>query len=102
MFNLVWYSAKLFFKGKLLRDPLYVYRQLVFGILLGSFILVGLEGLLILIGSQEVGLNFTMALIVSSVFTGIIMPFLLKDMKMQWLYSIGKFYIFPIEYNSNY
>ena len=101
MFNLVWYSAKLFFKGKLLRDPLYVYKQLIFGILLGSFILVGLEGLLTLIGSQEVGLSFTVALIISSVFTGIIMPFLLKDMKMQWLFSIGKIFNFPIESSFN-
>ena len=83
MFNLVWYSAKLFFKGKLLRDPLHVYRQVVFGILLGSFMLIGLEVLLILVGSKEVGLNFTIALIASSAFTGIMMPFLLKDIKMQ-------------------
>lgn len=74
MLDLAWYSAKLFVKGKLFRNPGYFYRQLTFGILIG---------LLLLIGLGETGLNLAIVIAISSIITGIIMPFLLKDLKMQ-------------------
>ncbi|MEA5532668.1 hypothetical protein [Crocosphaera sp. XPORK-15E] len=74
MLDLAWYSAKLFLKGKLFRNPGYFYRQLTFGILIGLLLLVGLG---------ETGLNLAVVITISSLVTGMIMPFLLKDVKMQ-------------------
>lgn len=74
MLRLVWHTARLFFKGKLVRDPRYFYRQLAFGFMVGLLLLVGL-------GEMEI--NLVWAVGISSLVTGMIMPFLLKDMKMQ-------------------
>lgn len=74
MLDLAWYSAKLFFKGKLFRNPGYFYRQLALGVLIGSSVLVGLG---------ETGLNLALVIAISSLVTGMIMPFLFKDLKMQ-------------------
>lgn len=74
MLKLAWYAAKLFFKGKLVRNPGYFYRQLAFGFIIGLLLLVGL-------GEMEI--NLALAIGISSLVTGMIMPFLLKDIKMQ-------------------
>ncbi|MDJ0508797.1 MAG: hypothetical protein QNJ64_06045 [Crocosphaera sp.] len=74
MLDLAWYSAKLFVKGKLFRNPGYFYRQLTLGVLIGSLLLVGLG---------EAGLNLAFVITISSIVTGMMMPFLLKDVKMQ-------------------
>ncbi|ACK65317.1 conserved hypothetical protein [Rippkaea orientalis PCC 8801] len=74
MLEVAWYSTKLFFKGKLLRNPGYFYRQLSFGVLMGLLLLVGLG---------ETGLNLGLVIAISSLVTGIVMPFLLKDVKMK-------------------
>ncbi|BBA78985.1 hypothetical protein RGRSB_0398 [cyanobacterium endosymbiont of Rhopalodia gibberula] len=74
MLRLTWYSAKLFFKGKLIRNPGYFYKQFALGFLIGLLLLVGL-------GKMEI--NLALAIAVSSLVTGMLMPFLLKDIKMQ-------------------
>ncbi len=73
MLELVWFSTKLFFQGKLLRDPFYFFKQIIFG----SFI-----ALFILIASIQIGLGLWLPIIIASFFTGLIMPFLLKDLKI--------------------
>ncbi len=74
MLDLAWYSTKLFFKGKLFRNPGYFYRQLSFGVIIGLLLLFGLE---------ETGTNLVLAMGICSLMTGIAMPFLLKDIKLQ-------------------
>ncbi|BAY22905.1 hypothetical protein NIES2100_26690 [Calothrix sp. NIES-2100] len=74
MFELGWLSAKLFFKGKLLRDPIYFVRQLAIGISIGFLILVTLA---------QTAMPFWLPVIISSLATGAAMPFLLKDFKMK-------------------
>lgn len=74
MLEVGWYSSKLFFKGKLLRNPGYFYRQSAVGAVLGTLLLVGLN---------MMGLSLGLAIAISSLMTGMVMPFLLKDVKMQ-------------------
>jgi hypothetical protein len=74
MFELGWLSAKLFFKGKLLRDPIYFFRQMAIGISIGFLILVALA---------QTAMPFWLPVIISSLATGAAMPFLLKDFKMK-------------------
>jgi hypothetical protein len=74
MFELGWLSAKLFFKGKLLRDPIYFFRQMAIGITIGFLILVALA---------QTAMPFWLPVIISSLATGAAMPFLLKDFRMK-------------------
>ncbi|WP_414752862.1 hypothetical protein [Anabaena sp. CCY 9910] len=74
MLELGWLSARLFLKGKLLRDPIYFMRQT----LIGSTI-----GLLLLVLLAQAEIPFCLPVTISSLTTGIIMPFLLKDFKMK-------------------
>ena len=74
MLEVGWFSTKLLLKGKLLRNPGYFYRQIVIGIILGLFLLVGIG---------EIGINPLFAVIFSSLAIGTAMPFLLKDVKLQ-------------------
>ncbi|ABA24195.1 conserved hypothetical protein [Trichormus variabilis ATCC 29413] len=74
MLELGWLSARLFLKGKLLRDPIYFMRQT----LIGSTI-----GLLVLLLLAQAEIPFCLPVTISSLTTGIIMPFLLKDFKMK-------------------
>ncbi len=74
MLEVAWYSTKLFFKGKLFRNPGYFYRQITFGVIMGLLLLVGLE---------ETGLNLGFVIAISSLIVGMAMPFLLKDVKMK-------------------
>lgn len=72
MFHIGWFSAKLFFKGKLLRDPIYFIRQTAIGSSIGFLTLVSLA-------QTQFTLWITIA--ISSLVTGAVMPFLLKDFK---------------------
>ncbi|RUR84701.1 hypothetical protein ACF3DV_20590 [Chlorogloeopsis fritschii PCC 9212] len=74
MLEIGWFSAKLFLKGKLIREPQYFWRQVGIGTSISSLLLF----LLLL-------LKFPLWLTVaaSSLTTGTIMPFLLKDFKMK-------------------
>ena len=74
MLEVAWFSTKLLLKGKLLRNPGYFVRQSAIG---------GGMGLLLLVGMVLAGLNLWVPVVVSSLATGIAMPFLLKDVKMQ-------------------
>ncbi|BAY16138.1 hypothetical protein NIES2109_25870 [Nostoc sp. HK-01] len=74
MFELGWYSAKLFFKGKLIREPLHFVQQTSIGIGVG---------LLSLIALAQADIPLCIPITVSSLITGILMPFLLKDFKMK-------------------
>jgi hypothetical protein len=74
MIELSWFSAKLFFRGKLIRDPLYFIRQTTIGM---SF------GMLVLILLAQLEIPFCVPVTLSSLTTGIMMPFLLKDFKMK-------------------
>jgi hypothetical protein len=74
MLEIGWFSAKLFFKGKLLRDPIFFVRQTAIGTSIGSLLLVSLA---------QAEIPFWLPVVVSSLVTGIIMPFLLKDFKMK-------------------
>ncbi|MBW4641712.1 MAG: hypothetical protein KME23_01575 [Goleter apudmare HA4340-LM2] len=74
MFEIGWFSAKLFFKGKLLRDPIQFVRQTAIGIAIGSLLLVSLA---------QTEIPFWSTIVISSLVTGAAMPFLLKDFKMK-------------------
>ncbi|MBW4635633.1 MAG: hypothetical protein KME30_28250 [Iphinoe sp. HA4291-MV1] len=74
MFQLGWFSAKLFFKGQLIRDPIHFMQQTAIGTSLGSLLLVLLA---------FVKLPLLLAVAISSLVTGTMMPFLLKDFKMK-------------------
>lgn len=74
MFELGWYSAKLFLKGKLIREPLHFVQQTSIGIGVG---------LLLLMTLAQVDIPLCIPITVSSLFSGMLMPFLLKDFKMK-------------------
>ncbi|WP_013321762.1 hypothetical protein [Gloeothece verrucosa] len=74
MIEVGWYSSKLLVKGKLLRNPGYFYRNSALGAALGILLLIGLK---------IIGLSVGLAIVISSLVTGMLMPFLLKDVKMQ-------------------
>ncbi|MBE9001197.1 MULTISPECIES: hypothetical protein [Nostoc] len=72
MLELGWLSAKLFFKGKLIRNPIFFVKQTTIGIAVGFLLLVLLA---------QAPIPFYLPIILSSLVTGMIMPFLLKDFK---------------------
>jgi hypothetical protein len=74
MLEIVWFSIKLFFKGKLLRDPMSFFKQTAIGVSVG---------LLLLMSLAQTELPLFIPVAVSSIITGAIMPFLLKDFKMK-------------------
>ncbi|AUT02255.1 hypothetical protein CLI64_18725 [Nostoc sp. CENA543] len=74
MLKLGWYSAKLFFQGKLLRDPQYFIRQTAIGVSIGLFVLII---------AAQLAIPLCLPITLSSLTTGIVMPFLLKDFKMK-------------------
>ncbi len=74
MLQIAWFATKLFFKGKLLRDPAFFVRQTTIGIIVG---------LLMLIFFVNLSTPLWLTILVSSLTTGTIMPFLMKDFKMK-------------------
>ena len=74
MLELSWFSIKLFFKGKLFRDPIYFIRQTIIASGIGTVILV-------LLGQASIPLCIPVT--VASLTTGVIMPFLLQDFRMK-------------------
>ncbi|MBD2411231.1 MAG: hypothetical protein KME52_02190 [Desmonostoc geniculatum HA4340-LM1] len=74
MLEIGWFSAKLFFKGKLLRDPIYFIQRTAIATAVGALLLV-------LFAQAEI--PFCLPVTLSSLVTGMIMPFLLKDFKMK-------------------
>ncbi|MEH2399612.1 hypothetical protein [Nostoc sp.] len=74
MFEIGWFSVKLFLKGKLLRDPIFFVKQTTIGVTVGFLLLVLLA---------QAPIPFYFPIILSSLVTGMIMPYLLKDFKMK-------------------
>jgi hypothetical protein len=74
MFKLGWFSAKLFLKGKLIRDPMHFTQQTAIGTSIGSLLLLVLA---------VIKIPLLLSVAISSLITGIMMPFLLKDFKMK-------------------
>ncbi|WP_088242413.1 hypothetical protein [Calothrix rhizosoleniae] len=74
MFEIGWFSAKLFLKGKLLRDPVDFALKVC---------LASIAGLLLLVSLGTLKLPLCIPITVSSLVAGAIMPFLLKDFKMK-------------------
>ena len=74
MLELGWLSAKLFIKGKLLRDPGDFFQKILIATGVGSLILILLS---------QTALPFYLAVTVCSLITGAMMPYLLKDFKMK-------------------
>ena len=74
MIEVGWFSSKLLFKGKLLRNPGYFVRGTAIGVVIGVILLMGL---------WRFGLPLGVAIALSSLVSGFFMPFLLKDVKMQ-------------------
>ncbi|MDF5722048.1 MAG: hypothetical protein PUP91_16495 [Rhizonema sp. PD37] len=74
MIEIGWFSVKLFLKGKLIRDPIYLIRQIA----IGSSV-----GLLLLVSLAATKFPLWLPITISSLVTGAIMPFLLKDFKMK-------------------
>ncbi|MEH2258732.1 hypothetical protein [Nostoc sp.] len=74
MLEIGWFSAKLFFKGKLLRDPMYFVQRTAIATAVGSLLLVLFA---------QINIPFYLPITLSSLVTGLIMPFLLKDFKMK-------------------
>ena len=74
MLEVGWFSSKLLFKGKLLRNPGYFARGTAIGVAIGVILLTGL---------WRFGLPLGVVIALSSLVSGFFMPFLLKDVKMQ-------------------
>lgn len=74
MLEVGWFSTKLLAKGKLLRNPAYFARETVLGVMLGFLLLLGLD---------KLGVELWISIPVMGLITGMLMPFLLKDVKMQ-------------------
>jgi len=74
MLEVGWYSSKLLLKGKLLRNPLYFLRQVALATIVGA---------LLLIAMAQMETTLLLPIIISSLATGIAMPFLLKDIKLK-------------------
>ncbi|MFN6519565.1 MAG: hypothetical protein RMY29_034435 [Nostoc sp. CreGUA01] len=74
MLEIGWFSAKLFFKGKLLRDPIYFIQRTAIATTVGALLLVLFA---------QADIPFCLPITLSSLVTGMIMPFLLKDFKMK-------------------
>ncbi|MEH2290265.1 hypothetical protein [Nostoc sp.] len=74
MLEIGWFSAKLFLKGKLLRNPIYFVQKTAIATVVGS---------LLLVLSAQFDIPFYLPITLSSLVTGLIMPFLLKDFKMK-------------------
>ncbi|MBF2014890.1 MAG: hypothetical protein IGS23_06735 [Rivularia sp. T60_A2020_040] len=74
MLEIGWFSAKLFFKGKLIRDNMYYVKQTSIGISI-TFLLLFLLA--------QTTMPFWVPVVISSFIGGIFMPFLLKDLKMK-------------------
>lgn len=74
MLEIGWFSARLFFRGKLLRDPIQFVRQTAIGI--------GISALLFLLIAQT-KVSLWIPVVLSSFLTGVLMPFLHKDLKLK-------------------
>jgi hypothetical protein len=75
MIEVGWFSTKLLLKGELLDNPGYFAREVLIGVMINFFLLLGLYRL--------AGLPIAVCILISSLITGAIMPYLLKDVRMK-------------------
>ncbi|AFY99572.1 hypothetical protein [Calothrix sp. PCC 6303] len=74
MLQIAWFATRLFFKGRLLRDPMNFVKLVVIGTISGLGIFLSLNQL-----GTPLGLNVT----TSSLLIGMIMPYIFRDFKMK-------------------
>ena len=74
MLEIAWFATRLFIKGKLLREPVYFIRQAFIGVVIGLIMLLVLA---------QVKFPLWIMIVVSSIATGAMMPFLMKEFKMK-------------------
>ncbi|NJL63223.1 MAG: hypothetical protein HC903_17095 [Methylacidiphilales bacterium] len=74
MLEIAWFATRLFFQGKLLRDPVDFIKKIVFGTVIGLTLFLSLA-------RTEIPLGI--AVVSSSLVTGIVMPYLFRDFKMK-------------------
>lgn len=72
MWDMFFNSSKLFFKGKLFRDPRAVLRQWLIGLVLTMIVLVILA---------KVGVPMWLAILVAALGGGALQPWLFRDLK---------------------
>jgi hypothetical protein len=65
-------SFRLFFKGKLFRDPREVVRRWLIGVVVSFLVLVGLS---------KLGLPLGVAVVIASLAAGLLQPWLFKDLR---------------------
>ncbi|MEM7555267.1 MAG: hypothetical protein AAF378_14425 [Cyanobacteria bacterium P01_A01_bin.84] len=73
MLEIGWFATKLFLKGKMLRNPLFFFRQITIGVSICLILLITLA---------QTNLPFCIPMTISSLVASASMPFLLKDFKM--------------------
>lgn len=74
MLEIAWFATRLFIKGKLLREPVYFIRQAAIGVVIGLIMLLILA---------QVKFPLWIMIVVSSIATGAMMPFLMQEFKMK-------------------
>jgi hypothetical protein len=74
MLEIGWFSARLFFQGKLLRDPMQFVKQTAIGISISALLFFLLA---------QTNVSIWIPVVVSSFLTGVLMPFLHKDIKLK-------------------
>ncbi len=74
MFEIGWFTAKLFLRGKLLREPMDFILRAMIGTTIAFSVLLFLA---------FIKLPLWLPILISSLGTGTIMPYLLKDFKMK-------------------
>ncbi len=74
MLEIAWFATRLFMKGKLLRDPVQFIKLIFFGTAVGLTLFLSLA-------QMQTPLGITV--VVSSLLTGMVMPYLFHDFKMK-------------------
>jgi hypothetical protein len=74
MLQIAWFATRLFFKGKLLRDPVSFVKLIVLATVFGLIFFLSLDQF-----GTPLGLN----VMTSSLLIGMIMPYLFRDFKMK-------------------
>ena len=72
MFEMFMDSARLFVKGKLFRDKESVYKKAYTGMVIAAFLVIFLA---------KIGLPLWLAIIIASLVSGGVQPYLFKDLK---------------------
>jgi hypothetical protein len=74
MLQIAWFATRLFFKGKLLRDPMNFVKLLLIGTTTGLGLFLSLN---------QIGTPLGLNVMTSSLLIGMMMPYLFRDFKMK-------------------